>query len=531
MNVATGLELSASQTEANDQDRVRFDREKWRDEVRLRERELDIKERAQKSQEQDTELRHRELTRSKWSSPLIIAILGTAAAATGNLLVNWFNSYEQQILERNKAEAARILEVVKTADPDKAAANLGVLMDTYLITDPSTREHFQAYLDKRKPGQGLALPTAAPTVTQNAFQPVPVSLAKWPYHMDLASVVGAASADIEKSGKLVFQVAGNTGGVKNPAPQQLVADAMQVQLAAGPASDRPAFLYLLGNMIFYDGEPSNYLDQFYLPYQHYGAPIFAIPGNHDGVSVGVDGPHSLQGFLENFCAAQPVLRYASAGVVRAAMNQPNPYWSLQTPFATILGLYTNVPGGGVLDDKQAGWLAQEMKTAPSDRALIIALHHSPLSFNAPSKGSSTMMTALQAAINASGRIPNAILSATNFNYQRIEMATAGSMIPFFVIGSGGYPNLHKLSDAMAAGVKDAETEAVLAARDDKHHGFATFEIGREDLKGTFHIVTTGRDNIPPEGQVVDTFSYTAKPIYLPPGEKLKWTIHVSAEEN
>jgi len=57
------------------------------------------------------------------------------------------------------------------------------------------------------------------------------------------------------------------------------------------------------------------------------------------------------------------------------------------------------------------------------------------------------------------------------------------------------------------------------------------EIGREDLKGTFHIVTTGRDNIPPEGQVVDTFSYTAKPIYLPPGEKLKWTIHVSAEEN
>jgi hypothetical protein len=43
-----------------------------------------------------------------------------------------------------------------------------------------------------------------------------------------------------------------------------------------------------------------------------------------------------------------------------AMTQPNVYWTLATPYATIIGLYTNVPVGGYVDDKQKAWLIKEL---------------------------------------------------------------------------------------------------------------------------------------------------------------------------
>jgi acid phosphatase type 7 len=39
------------------------------------------------------------------------------------------------------------------------------------------------------------------------------------------------------------------------------------------------------------------------------------------------------------------------------MDQPNVYWTLQAaPFLTIIGLYTNVPGGGEVHADQQDWL-------------------------------------------------------------------------------------------------------------------------------------------------------------------------------
>ena len=58
------------------------------------------------------------------------------------------------------------------------------------------------------------------------------------------------------------------------------------------------------------------------------------------------------------------------------MIQPNVYWTLDTPLATFIGLYTNVPEGGWMDDTQIAWLENEPKTAPTDKALILAMHHS-----------------------------------------------------------------------------------------------------------------------------------------------------------
>ena len=167
-------------------EKLAFEREKWKDDLRLRVEEI--------------ALRSADLGRSRWSSPLVVAVLGATFAAVGNMVVNWQNSKEQRDLETtraeltlklesSKAEAARILEVVKTADPDRAAVNLRVLMETYLISDPDTRAGIKAYLDSRQPGQGLTLPTT----TQNTTATIARKDIGWP------DVVGRLAGERSKA--------------------------------------------------------------------------------------------------------------------------------------------------------------------------------------------------------------------------------------------------------------------------------------------------------------------------------------------
>jgi predicted phosphodiesterase len=42
-------------------------------------------------------------------------------------------------------------------------------------------------------------------------------------------------------------------------------------------------LYHLGDVVYSFGEAAYYYDQFYDPFRNYPAPIFAVPGNHDGM--------------------------------------------------------------------------------------------------------------------------------------------------------------------------------------------------------------------------------------------------------
>src|SRR2546425_1792825 len=67
------------------------------------------------------------------------------------------------------------------------------------------------------------------------FQPLPAATGVYPYHLDLASVIGSDAADaMVKAGSMTFHVMGDTGGVAQPAPQQIVAqklDADPVQPA------------------------------------------------------------------------------------------------------------------------------------------------------------------------------------------------------------------------------------------------------------------------------------------------------------
>jgi hypothetical protein len=138
-----------------------FQLQQWRDDIRLREREIAIKEREQESREAELHLRGQEQARSRWSSPLVLALLAAAIAAGGNAAVAWLNGRSQQQVDQNKSEADRILEVIKTNnDPDKAATNLQFLVEAGLISNPTIKDPLQKYLSSRTKGQGPALPGA-----------------------------------------------------------------------------------------------------------------------------------------------------------------------------------------------------------------------------------------------------------------------------------------------------------------------------------------------------------------------------------
>jgi hypothetical protein len=64
---------------------LEFEREKWRGKYELRKREIEIKE--------------REASRSRWSSPLVLAVLAAAIAALGNGAAIWLTGKAQLNLE------------------------------------------------------------------------------------------------------------------------------------------------------------------------------------------------------------------------------------------------------------------------------------------------------------------------------------------------------------------------------------------------------------------------------------------------
>ena len=61
-----------------------------------------------------------------------------------------------------------------------------------------------------------------------------------------------------------------------------VVDAM-VSEVQNQGPDGPAFFFHLGDVIYNFGEAQYYYDQFYEPFRAYDRPIFAVPGNHDGI--------------------------------------------------------------------------------------------------------------------------------------------------------------------------------------------------------------------------------------------------------
>ncbi|MGO4711986.1 metallophosphoesterase family protein [Bradyrhizobium sp. 2TAF24] len=340
-----------------------------------------------------------------------------------------------------------------------------------------------------------------------SYQPLPRPLGLPPYHYDLSESFPDIAAAIAQDKKMVFHVVGDTGGVQDGEFQSNVAEQMISHLSDARGA-KPRFCYHVGDVVYFTGMKDDYYAQFYEPYSHYDVPIFSIPGNHDGE---VDDPAqqtSLDGWVQYFMQEHPDVDPISKDAPRVQLNLPNVYWTLVTPYATIVGLYTNVPEGGSIDSVQQQWVTNEFATAPTDRALIFALHHPIYSFDVYHSGSSKMADVLENAIRDTGRVPNLALSGHVHNYQRIEQTIApGGPTPFIVSGNGGYHNLHAVHSAPGDAAQDSG--AVLKYVAAQSWGFMTLTIDHDTISGaTIEVDRAGHV------KAGDTFSYPAAPIML-----------------
>jgi acid phosphatase type 7 len=328
-----------------------------------------------------------------------------------------------------------------------------------------------------------------------------------PYHYALTDTFPQIGTNISDAGKMVFHVLGDSGGVKDGEYQDYVAQEMLKDVAPG-GNSVPQFCYHVGDVVYFTGMHDDYYDQFYEPYSHYDPPILAIPGNHDGEVDDPKAQTSLDGWVDYFMQASPDVDPISKDAPRVGLNLPNVYWTLITPFATIVGLYTNVPEGGSIDSTQQQWVTNEFATADKELPLIFALHHPIYSFDVYHSGSSKMADVLENAIRDTGRVPNLVLAGHVHDYQRIEKQIAPhGATPFIVCGNGGYHNLHKIHST--AGDVAHDTGAVLKHGADNAWGVMILTIDKDTISGkTVEIDKSGA------ARAGDAFQYPTAPVIL-----------------
>jgi len=302
---------------------------------------------------------------------------------------------------------------------------------------------------------------------KSQVQPIPSPRKGVLPYLDLADFVPPEVADaINQAGKITFHAVGDTGAAKvNRHQTEATAIVQEAAVADAIAKDvqqsglsGAAFFFHLGDVIYNFGEGQYYYDQFYEPFRDYDRPIFAIPGNHDGVvfGQGSSAPQipSLDAFLTNFCAASPAPSPDGGGMVRSVMTQPGVYFTLDAPFVSIIGLYSNVmdSGGGIISSQgghfplvndQLDFLKNELARLKAareagHRAVIIAVHHPALSVDAKTGGTTGLMQDIDSCCKAAGLWPDAILSGHAHLYQRFTREVNGRQTPYVVSGSGGF---------------------------------------------------------------------------------------------
>jgi Calcineurin-like phosphoesterase len=322
-----------------------------------------------------------------------------------------------------------------------------------------------------------------------------------PPRLDLADVLGEDFLrPIVAAQRLSFHAAGDTGAAKVNRSQKMatairheagVADLMAEEVEKG-GEEAPAFFFHLGDIVYNFGEGQYYYDQFYEPFRNYDRPIVALAGNHDGMVFGSspDTPsvESLTAYLRNFCAPAPGPGEDAGGLMRSTMNQPGVYFTLDAPFVSIVGLYTNVlDGPGVLSsqkghypevgDEQLKFLKDELKRLKperdaGDRAVIVACHHPPASVGEHS-GSEGLAKDLDDAFEESGLLPDAVLSGHAHLYQRFTRKVGEREIPYVVAGAGGFSETSPRID-VKKGATDGEY--TLAVDPIVHFGFLTVTV-------------------------------------------------------
>jgi len=302
---------------------------------------------------------------------------------------------------------------------------------------------------------------------------------------------------IKTSGVMSFHMVGCAGDFSDHTSQQNVTNAMAMQVNTPGTAGTPngpttsaSFFYHLGDVVYMDDDKTDpnrdnqkqmYNDQFYAPYSAYARSIFAIAGNHDG-KIPKSGDSALKHFKRNFCAKERSLSRDNQTDQRPAMNQPYVYWRLDTPLAYIIGLYSNIANGGILDDPndnhnpyqapQFQWLVDQLRDVKAAnesngprKAVLLAVHYPPYSgaTNFTQRGDPTLGPSYERGNNKtpplplgdllqkafskqwSGQRPDAVFSAHAHLYQRLTYSYQdGWEVPYLIAGCGGHSPIESM---------------------------------------------------------------------------------------
>ena len=317
--------------------------------------------------------------------------------------------------------------------------------------------------------------------------------------------------------ELTFHLIGDTGSFKDLDFQRNIAGQIVKNASVGKPTD---FLFHLGDVVYHHGEASEYSQQFFEPYEDYPAPIFAIAGNHDGdINYLSDEPYqSLDAFMEVFCNEKETAIPFSNGSMRKSMKQPYVYWTLETPLATIIGLYGNIAKFGLIDEEQREWFIKELRNSvqyKDEKALLIAVHQSPFSADTNHGSSLYMINFLEEAFKEAEVWPDMVFSGHVHNYQRFHKTyNASKMIPFVVAGAGGYAILHSVAEKSNPEVTnqvDALKDVTLERFSDDRYGFLKLNIMRKQneltIIGKYYTIQKQEDQKTLETRLFDEFEY------------------------
>jgi hypothetical protein len=354
--------------------------------------------------------------------------------------------------------------------------------------------------------------------------------------VELAQALGKKGesivSQIERAGQIVFHSLGDTGSTRGPESQSQVADKMVADYADTDPREVPSFLFHLGDVIYSFGESQYYYDQFYEPYRDYPAPIFAIPGNHDGMISPLSAATTLQAFYDNFCTAgQTSHRTAEAGELsRTAQIQPGIYFTLEAPFVRILGLYSNcLEDPGIISSQgrtypevgqtQLEFLAAAFRRVKSEKfkgAVIIAVHHPP--YVAQIQANRTAQTAgrhgaslamledIDSVCQQNGIWPHVVLSGHAHNYQRFTRFKDNRETPFVVCGNGGHA-LTRLTRKGQPALRMPVDQPSLSIRGDRvtmesydftDYGYLRVIATDQQLRVEYHPASDGEDSKTPD---------------------------------
>lgn len=140
-----------------DREKFELDRAKFEFDKGVQNEQIKLKQLETTRLAKELEFKEQDAARSRWTNPLVVAIIGAVFVGVGNIAVTAFNGRFQRnlsdstnaqlgYLESVKVENASVLEVVKLGDPDKVRAGLCLLFKLNSIKTSSTNAAVQSYL-------------------------------------------------------------------------------------------------------------------------------------------------------------------------------------------------------------------------------------------------------------------------------------------------------------------------------------------------------------------------------------------------